>query len=104
MTGVSRRLSLVRLSDPFPAPRAILFWTKRLLLMPAIALVASTAFSQTIPQSTLFGKVTVQEVGTPGITVTIKSPNLQGSRTTTTTAAGDYIFPLLPPGDYTVTF
>jgi hypothetical protein len=40
----------------------------------------------------------------PGATVSVASPNLQGSRTTVTTGTGEYILPLLPPGDYTVTF
>ena len=31
-------------------------------------------------------------------------PALQGTRTATTSANGDYIFPFLPPGDYTVTY
>ena len=62
------------------------------------------ASAQTMPTATLSGKVTVQDAGIPGVTVTVKSPNLQGVRTTSTSGAGDYIFPLLPPGVYTVTF
>ena len=79
--------------------------TKRLLVLAGIAsIAAASALSQTIPLSTLSGKVTAGGGGIPGVTVTAKSPNLQGSRTTVTSAAGDYIFPRLPPGDYTVTF
>ncbi|MGH9846592.1 MAG: carboxypeptidase regulatory-like domain-containing protein, partial [Blastocatellia bacterium] len=71
----------------------------------AIASIASaSAMAQTIPLSTLTGRVTAGDAPIPGVTVTIKSPNLQGARTTVTSAAGDYIFPLLPPGDYTVAF
>ena len=40
----------------------------------------------------------------PGVTVTVKSPALQGVRTATTDANGGYIFKALPPGSYTVTF
>jgi hypothetical protein len=79
--------------------------TKRLLVLVGVAsLAAASALSQTIPLSTLSGKVTAGGGGIPGVTVTVKSPNLQGTRTTVTSAAGDYIFPRLPPGDYTVTF
>jgi hypothetical protein len=38
------------------------------------------------------------------VTVTIASPNLQGTRTTVTGDGGGYSFPSLPPGRYTVTF
>jgi hypothetical protein len=86
-------------------PRAILTMTKRLLLVSAIAsIAAASATAQTIPTATLSGRVTVQDAGIPGVTVTVKSPGLQGARTSVTSPAGDYIFPLLPPGDYTVTF
>src|SRR5689334_5850824 len=49
---------------------------------------------------------TVQQSGAPlpGVTVTISSPQLQGTRTTTTNENGTYNFPALPPGDYTVVF
>ena len=79
--------------------------SKRLLVLLATAFLASTvAVPQSIPLSTLSGRVTVGEAGIRGVTVTVKSPNLQGTRSTVTSGAGDYIFPLLPPGEYTVTF
>ena len=79
--------------------------TKRLLVLVAVAsLVAASASAQSMPSSTLSGKVTVQDAGIPGVTVTVKSPQLQGERSTVTRSGGDYIFPLLPPGEYTVTF
>jgi hypothetical protein len=78
---------------------------RKVSLVLAIALLAAASVAaQTLPTATLSGKVTVQEAGIPGVTVTVKSPNLQGVRTTTTSNAGDFIFPLLPPGTYTVTF
>lgn len=62
------------------------------------------AFSQGNPTGTISGQV-VSDVGIlPGVTVTVQSPNLQGRRTVVTSENGDYIFPFLPPGDYTVTF
>ena len=39
----------------------------------------------------------------PGATVTIASPNLQGVRSTVSSANGDYIFTSVPPGPYTIT-
>ncbi|HXI11678.1 MAG TPA: TonB-dependent receptor [Thermoanaerobaculia bacterium] len=65
---------------------------------------AATLFGQSIPLSTLTGKVTTGDTAIPGVSVTVTSPNLQGSRTTITTDAGDYIFPLLPAGEYKVNF
>ena len=39
-----------------------------------------------------------------GVTVTATSASLQGEQKTTTSANGDYIFKLLPPGSYTLSF
>lgn len=49
---------------------------------------------------------TVMQSGSPlpGVTVTVTSANLQGTRTTTTNENGAYNFPVLPPGDYNVVF
>src|SRR5437870_2980691 len=69
-----------------------------------VLLVVSVAFAQSVPLSTLQGKVTADGAGLPGVSVTVASPNLQGMRTVVTTAAGDYLLPFLPPGDYKVTF
>ncbi|HSN69789.1 MAG TPA: TonB-dependent receptor [Thermoanaerobaculia bacterium] len=57
-----------------------------------------------MPTATLSGKVTADAAPLPGVTVSVASPNLQGVRTAVTSEAGDYIFPNLPPGTYTVTF
>jgi outer membrane receptor protein involved in Fe transport len=38
----------------------------------------------------------------PGVTVTVSSPALQGTRTATTDSAGEYRFPLLAPGQYQI--
>ena len=40
----------------------------------------------------------------PGVAVTATSPALQGARVATTTANGDYVISLLPPGVYTIAF
>src|SRR5512138_1723734 len=61
--------------------------------------VAAGAFGATT--GTFFGAITDSDGSAlPGVTVTITSPVLQGSRTATTNAAGEYNFPLLPPGEY----
>jgi hypothetical protein len=67
-----------------------------------VLLVAAPALAQN-PTGTISGRV-VDSSGLPitGVTVTVTSPALQGTRTTKTTENGDFILPLLPPGDYTV--
>ncbi|HVE70176.1 MAG TPA: TonB-dependent receptor [Thermoanaerobaculia bacterium] len=65
---------------------------------------SSVLFAQSIATATLSGNATTDGQPMPGVTVTVTSPQLQGSRTATTTVSGDYLLPLLPPGDYTVTF
>jgi hypothetical protein len=40
----------------------------------------------------------------PGVTVTASSPSLMGVQTTVSDTSGNYRFPALPPGTYTVTF
>ncbi len=70
----------------------------------AFALVAAPAAAQTSAiTGALFGVITDTQGGPlPGVTVTISSPALQGTRTATTNAAGEYNFPLLPPGTYRI--
>jgi outer membrane receptor for ferrienterochelin and colicin len=67
-----------------------------------LLLIAVSAFGQTTAQLT--GTVTADGAAIPGVSVTIASPSLQGTRTAVTGDAGAYNFPALPPGDYTVTF
>jgi hypothetical protein len=78
--------------------------TKLAVVCLTLTLLVSTIFAQSVPLSTLQGKVTADGAALPGATVTVTSPNLQGTRTVVTTSAGDYLFPFLPPGDYKVTF
>jgi outer membrane receptor for ferrienterochelin and colicin len=52
----------------------------------------------------LTGTVTTGGSPLPGVTVTLTSPALQGTRTTATESTGAYHFPALPPGRYTVSF
>lgn len=74
-----------------------------LLLVVCLAL-AGSAFAQN-PTGTISGKVQDPDgLAMPGVTVTATSPNLQGTRTVVSSENGDYIFPLLPAGDYTLTY
>lgn len=57
------------------------------------------------PMGTISGRVTSPDgLSLPGVTVTAASDNLQGTRVAMTTEYGDFIIPLLPPGDYAITF
>ncbi|HSS77339.1 MAG TPA: TonB-dependent receptor [Thermoanaerobaculia bacterium] len=56
------------------------------------------------PNSKLSGRVSTGTDPLPGVKVTVSSPNLQGSKSATTSNSGDYNFPSLPPGDYSVLF
>lgn len=74
-----------------------------LLLMMALA-VNATAWAQSL-NGTISGRVVDTDGGVlPGVTVSVFSPNLQGTRTVVSTENGDYAFPLLPSGAYTVAF
>ena len=64
----------------------------------------SLALAQGLTNAGLRGHVENDNAGLPGVLVTVKSAMLQGERTASTTANGDYGFAGLPPGDYTVTF
>ena len=74
------------------------------LVALAVLIGGSAAFAQGIPTATLTGKVLNDGQGLPGVSVTAKSPTLQGTRTSVTGANGEYVFANVPPGDYTVTF
>jgi hypothetical protein len=73
-------------------------------LIGAFLFFASTVLAQSLPTAAITGKVTSDGADLPGVTVSVTSPSLQGSRSTITSASGDYILPLLPPGEYTITY
>lgn len=78
---------------------------KFLLVAAALSLlVAGIASAQGIPTATLTGRVINDGQGLPGVSVTAKSPALQGTRTAVTNMTGDYVFAGVPPGDYTIAF
>jgi outer membrane receptor for ferrienterochelin and colicin len=70
-----------------------------------VLLMAAVAMAQTTPTGTVTGKIIDPEgLVLPGVTVTVTSPALQGSRSAVSSTNGDYIIPFLPAGDYKVAF
>lgn len=78
----------------------------RVLLALLITLALSTvAWAQGNPTGVIRGAVTDPGgLALPGVTVTVASPALQGTRSVQTSPNGDFIVPFLPPGEYVVTF
>ena len=74
----------------------------RFFVLMAVLLVAVSAFAQIT--ASLTGTVTLEGNPVPGVTVTISSPSMQGTRTTNTDVNGNYNFGGIPPGEYTVKF
>ena len=66
-----------------------------------VVLCALPLFAQTT--ASLTGVVTDGfDAPFPGVHVTVRSPALLGERTTITAHNGAYVFPALPPGEYTI--
>jgi hypothetical protein len=79
----------------------LLRWAFLLLLVPSIV------HAQTVSATTgaLNGRVTDNTGAVlPGVAVTITSPSLMGARTATTSDEGQYRFPAIPPGVYSITY
>jgi len=76
-------------------------WTALLLIVLCTAPAALLAQGTT---GSLTGTVSVEGTPVPGVTVTISSPSLQGTRTSVTEDTGSYYFGALPPGKYTVNY
>jgi TonB dependent receptor/Carboxypeptidase regulatory-like domain/TonB-dependent Receptor Plug Domain len=72
-----------------------------LLLVVSMLLVAGAAFAQ--EAGAIVGTVTQGGTGLPGVTVEVRSANLQGVRTDVTDSNGGFRFPNLPAGDYNLT-
>lgn len=75
---------------------------RNLLLLALIVLMSVPVSAQTT--ASLTGTVTTDGTPLPGVTVTISSPNMQGTRTTTTGDAGGFNFAGIPAGEYSVMF
>lgn len=73
-------------------------------LVACSLLVALPLYSQA-NTGKIVGRVSSSDgTALPGVTITVTSPSLQGSRTAITTVNGDYVLPQLPAGDYDVLF
>lgn len=80
--------------------------TKKLqvaLLLVLGMLVSAAAFAQTSETGAIAGKVTQAGSPLPGVTVEIRSPELQGTKTDVTDTKGMFRFSVLPPGTYSLT-
>ncbi len=74
----------------------------KVVVVLALVAGASAALAQGIPTGSVSGRVENEGQGLPGVSVTAKSPNLQGVRTTVTSVNGDYYLANLPAGLYTI--
>jgi outer membrane receptor protein involved in Fe transport len=82
-------------------------FSRRCLFIATMLLCAAAAAHAQVSRTTgaLTGLVTdAQGSALPGVTVTITSPQLQGTRDAITDAQGQYTFPLLPPGTYNASY
>jgi hypothetical protein len=78
---------------------------KRVAALLLALSTASPLAAQGVRTGTLSGTVRAENGDAlEGVTITVASPALQGTRSTTSDANGAYILKGLPPGAYTVTF
>jgi hypothetical protein len=79
--------------------------SKQMLGAAFCALLATGLQAQTTPTGVLTGQVSDSSgAALPGVTVTVASTSLQGTRQAVSSPNGDYIIPFLPPGEYVVSF
>src|SRR5215212_4992567 len=80
-------------------------WRRVPVALLLVTLTTAGAFAQGVQTGTLRGLVRDQQsLPVPGVTVSVTSPNLQGSRSAVTDETGAYVLPQLPAGDYQVTY
>jgi outer membrane receptor for ferrienterochelin and colicin len=76
----------------------------RVLVTAAVSCLLASALGAQVT-GRIVGSVTDEQKGVlPGVTVEAKGPTLQGLRVSTTDERGLYRLPLLPPGQYALTF
>jgi hypothetical protein len=79
----------------------------RFLKFFALLMLVGFSFNQVLAQTTISGEITgtvtdPSHASVPNVAVTLKSADTGATQTTTTGNSGDYRFPLLRPGQYTV--
>ncbi len=83
-------------------------WTKGLLTLLVALSFGASAFAQgggASSTGTIQGRVSdAQGAVLPGVTVTATSPSALGAQTTVTSETGNYRFPAVPPGAYSLSF
>ena len=83
-------------------------WFSGMLFAAMTLAVAAPAYAQgggASSTGTIQGRVTdAQGAVLPGVTVTATSPSALGAQTTVTSETGNYRFPAIPPGTYSVTY
>src|SRR5262245_58339584 len=78
-------------------------WTLATLVAACVLFLLRASAAAQTRTGTVTGRVTDINGGViPGAVITVESPNLQGTQLAVTTGNGDYIFRLLPPGQYTL--
>jgi Carboxypeptidase regulatory-like domain/TonB dependent receptor len=82
----------------------MLKWTRVLVIAAAIACSAVAAHAQINPGHLTGTVKDAQGAVLPGVTVTATSPALLGAQSVVSEAGGEYRFPSLPAGTYTLTF
>jgi hypothetical protein len=74
------------------------------LIYLCLAAFAAPVFAQGEQAGAIRGRLTSSDHLTlPGVTITVASPSLQGTRTTASDVNGNFVIAGLPAGDYTVT-
>jgi hypothetical protein len=71
-------------------------------LFALVFLLAVGAYAQNSTTGSVAGKVAQGGAALPGVTLELRSANLQGVRTEVTDAGGNFRFTLLPSGDYSL--
>lgn len=83
-------------------------WTVGVLALLIALAISSSAFAQgggASSTGTIQGRITdAQGAVLPGVTVTATSPSALGAQTTVSSENGNYRFPALPPGVYSVSY
>jgi outer membrane receptor protein involved in Fe transport len=82
-----------------------MFWKVGLAAALLLVTAGASPMAQGIQSGLLAGFVKDADgLALPGAVITVTSPALQGTRSTTTDEAGAYVLRGLPPGDYAVSF